>query len=115
MFAGFLNRGRSKAENSTGDAVPQVFSSNAAAALAASVAAASEADTAVDAPQQRGRVLHGQDVDIDLDALRPGEAVPELQVSDNSCSCFCWVVRVVHYETICFATLANTVNSDDSE
>lgn len=80
MFSRFIDRDRKKnREQSSGDN-SQVFSSNAAAALAASVAARPNMDTPPAAPQHKGRRLQGSTIDVNLDELLPGEAVPELQV-----------------------------------
>eukprot|EP00878_Enallax_costatus_P017577 GHUV01018467.1.p1 GENE.GHUV01018467.1~~GHUV01018467.1.p1 ORF type:complete len:767 (+),score=339.43 GHUV01018467.1:108-2408(+) len=80
MFSGFLNRERGKSGGAKLGQGGQVFSSNAAAALAASVASAPDREAPPETPRHKGRTLEGDDVQVDLDELRPGEAVAELQV-----------------------------------
>lgn len=88
MF-GFLGKGKGKAGQQNGQPVQttsatssNMFSSQAAAALAAAAAAGNVPGNAGPAPT--GRRLQGTDVTVDLDALRPGEKVPELQVCVQS-------------------------------
>lgn len=103
MFSGFLNRERkNNREQPSGDST-QVFSSNAAAALAASVAAAPGVETLPGAPQPQGRSLQGSVVDVDLDKLLPGEAVPELQV------CVAYPAVPYCHETFCTKLIAQRV------
>ncbi|WIA33243.1 hypothetical protein OEZ86_006385 [Tetradesmus obliquus] len=85
MMFGFLGKGKGKAGQQNGPPVQttsatssNMFSSQAAAALAASAAAGNVPGNAGPAPT--GRRLQGSDITVDLDALRPGEKVPELQV-----------------------------------
>ncbi|WIA13096.1 hypothetical protein OEZ85_006696 [Tetradesmus obliquus] len=85
MMFGFLGKGKGKAGQQNGPPVQttsatssNMFSSQAAAALAAAAAAGNVPGNAGPAPT--GRRLQGTDVTVDLDALRPGEKVPELQV-----------------------------------
>lgn len=84
MFSGFLNRDRDKSAAKKPSEGVQVFSSNAAAAVAASVAAAPQLEASSETPGHKGRILDGGDIEIDLNELRPGEVVTELQVS------YCW-------------------------
>uniref|UniRef100_A0A383W407 Enhancer of mRNA-decapping protein 4 C-terminal domain-containing protein n=1 Tax=Tetradesmus obliquus TaxID=3088 RepID=A0A383W407_TETOB len=85
MMFGFLGKGKGKAGQQNGPPVQttsatssNMFSSQAAAALAAAAAAGNVPGSAGPAPT--GRRLQGSDITVDLDALRPGEKVPELQV-----------------------------------
>ncbi|KAF8067359.1 Acsf3 [Scenedesmus sp. PABB004] len=77
MFGGLFNKKKGADAGPTPDGAAGLqFASTAAAALAASA----NVSTAAKGPSPTGRALAGSDVTIDLDALRPGEAVPELQV-----------------------------------
>jgi hypothetical protein len=85
MMFGFLGKGKGKAgqqngpaAESTSEASSTMFSSQAAAALAAAAAAGNVSVNAGPAPT--GRRLQGTDITVDLDSLRPGEKVHELQV-----------------------------------
>jgi hypothetical protein len=86
MMFGFLGKGKGKAgqqngppaASTTSEASSTMFSSQAAAALAAAAAAGNVSVNAGPAPT--GRRLQGTDITVDLDALRPGEKVHELQV-----------------------------------
>lgn len=87
MF-GFLGKGKNKAGHqngqvaeSTSQASSTMFSSQAAAALAAAAAAGNVFGNAGPAPA--GRRLHGIDITVDLDTLRAGEKVAELQVCEQ--------------------------------
>jgi hypothetical protein len=85
MMFGFLGKGKGKAGQQNGPPVEttsatrsNMFSSQAAAALAAAAAAGNVPGNA--GPEPTGRRLQGTDITVDLDALRPGEKVPELLV-----------------------------------